>query len=126
VGTVRAATGDGRTGAFAAAGAATGFAAEGLAVGFAAAAGRFAGAGFAAGRAATAVPPRDADGRDVAVVTAPRLVAVGRERLVWPLCVCRDAARPWLFDIGRSLTFEKRVQEIAHILHDADPRGVQR
>jgi hypothetical protein len=34
----------------------------------------------------------------------------GDDRLVARDCVCRDAARAWLFDIGRSLTFEKRVQ----------------
>jgi len=45
-----------------------------------------------------------------------RLAAAARagagvdERLVATDCVCRDAARAWLFDIGRSLTFEKRVQ----------------
>jgi hypothetical protein len=35
---------------------------------------------------------------------------LGDERLLVADCVVIDAARAWLFDIGRSLTFEKRVQ----------------
>jgi hypothetical protein len=37
-------------------------------------------------------------------------------------CVCRDAARAWLFDIGRSLTFEKRVQGMHASGWSTDPR----
>jgi hypothetical protein len=46
----------------------------------------------------------------------------GDDRLVARDCVCRDAARAWLFDIGRSLTFEKRVQGMHASGWSTDPR----
>lgn len=77
----------------------------------------------AAGTALTAIPPvAEPDFRGVevdalragdfatAVAEAPRKGALGDERLLVADCVVIDAARAWLFDIGRSLTFEKRVQ----------------
>lgn len=77
----------------------------------------------AAGTALTAVPPvAEPDFRGVevdalragdfatTVAEAPRRGALGDERLLVADCVVIDAARAWLFDIGRSLTFEKRVQ----------------
>jgi hypothetical protein len=43
-------------------------------------------------------------------------------RLVVRDCVVRDAARTWLFGIGRSLTFGKRVQGMHTVVRPADPR----
>ncbi|NBX31476.1 MAG: hypothetical protein EBR07_01930, partial [Planctomycetes bacterium] len=75
----------------------------------------------AAGAALTAVPPvagPDLRGVEVAalragdfataVAEAPRKGALGDERLLVADCVVIDDVRAWLFDIGRSLTFEKR------------------
>jgi hypothetical protein len=74
----------------------------------------------AAGAALTAVPAvaePDFRGVDVAalragdfataVAEAPRKGALGDERLLVADCVVTDDVRAWLFDIGRSLTFEK-------------------
>ncbi len=74
----------------------------------------------AAGAALTVVPPvAEPDFRGVevaalragdfatAVAEAPRKGALGDERLLVADCVVTDDVRAWLFDIGRSLTFEK-------------------